>query len=102
MRLFCSEFFNFEYLYFEGLADIDLRADKWSDELHLARVLNTADCMHLGEDSLGPESFADGKLDDDLTFITRLLSSLFVPNVTRQELKVCERPIFFLTLHVRS
>ena len=51
-------------------------------------MLNTADCMHLGEDSLGPESFADGKLDDDLTFITRLLSSLFVPNVIRQEKRI--------------
>ena len=58
--------------------------------------------MHLGEDSLGPESFADGKLDDDLTFITRLLSSLFVPNVTRQELKVHQTPFFILTLNVRK
>ena len=65
-------------------------------------MLNTADCMHLGEDSLGPESFADGKLDDDLTFITRLLSSLFVPNVTRQELNVRRMAIFILTLYVRK
>ena len=33
----------------EGLADIDLRADERGDELHLARVLNTADCTHLGD-----------------------------------------------------
>ena len=58
--------------------------------------------MHLGEDSLGPESFADGKLDDDLTFITHLLSSLFVPNVTRQELNVRRMAIFILTLYVRK
>ena len=37
-----------------------------------------------------------------LTFITRLLSSLFVPNVKRQELKVHQRPISILTLNVRK
>ena len=51
---------------------------------------------------LGYLIFSNALYINHLTFIARLLSSLFVPNVTRQEVKVRERPIFILTLYVRK
>ena len=51
---------------------------------------------------LGYLIFRNALYINRLTFITRLLSSLFVPNVKRQELKVHQTPFFILTLNVRK
>ena len=51
---------------------------------------------------LGYLIFSNALYINNLTFITRPLSSPFVPNVTRQELKVSRMAISILTLNVRK